>query len=375
MSMGKNIYDMLNDVKINEAEYEKTDLSEFDKAQKKQRILRKVRAMESSKSGKGRMKAAIAAAAACAVIVGTIGATNPKMASDLFINTIGKLIENRQETKEDYEAKIYQKIGENSSSAKANEYIATDDVNGVSISISDVYCDGYVLYYTAVLKTDNEVLNQADFIKSNTAIDTVTNYENAKGGVYSSFEKASDGTFVKSGEIDLIGYGKDSAADLIADGESLEIECSLDDLTGYKDNEWDENGEYVSTGAVEGQWKLSFPVKVDRYGNVSYSINKEDNGVKLCNVVKTKVGLVLTVETPDFSKAPYNDPDNDPELSVVDSDGNYLEWISGGSVQNDDGTATCQLMVFNEGQTDFTFEVTNKNADDSKIASINFQVK
>ncbi len=373
--MGKNIYDMLNDVKINEAEYEKTDLSEFDKAQKKQRILRKVRAMESSKSGKGRMKAAIAAAAACAVIVGTIGATNPTMASDLFSNTIGKLIENRQETKEDYEAKIYQKIGENSSSAKANEYIATDDVNGVSISISDVYCDGYVLYYTAVLKTDNEVLNQADFIKSNTAIDTVTNYENAKGGVYSSFEKASDGTFVKSGEIDLIGYGKDSAADLIADGESLEIECSLDDLTGYKDNEWDENGEYVSTGAVEGQWKLSFPVKVDRSGNVSYSINKEDNGVKLCNVVKTKVGLVLTVETPDFSKAPYNDPDNDPELSVVDSDGNYLEWISGGSVQNDDGTATCQLMVFNEGQTDLTFEVTNKNVDDSKIASISFQVK
>ena len=40
--MGKNIYEMLNDVKINEDEYEKMELTEFDKAQKQKRILKTV---------------------------------------------------------------------------------------------------------------------------------------------------------------------------------------------------------------------------------------------------------------------------------------------------------------------------------------------
>ena len=41
--MGKNIYEMLNDVKINEDEYERMELTEFDKAQKQKRILKKIK--------------------------------------------------------------------------------------------------------------------------------------------------------------------------------------------------------------------------------------------------------------------------------------------------------------------------------------------
>lgn len=48
--MGKNIYEMLNDVKINEDEYEKMELTEFDKAQKQKRILKKIK--KNNKSGK-----------------------------------------------------------------------------------------------------------------------------------------------------------------------------------------------------------------------------------------------------------------------------------------------------------------------------------
>ena len=48
--MGKNIYEMLNDVKINEDEYERMELTEFDKAQKQKRILKKIK--KNNKSGK-----------------------------------------------------------------------------------------------------------------------------------------------------------------------------------------------------------------------------------------------------------------------------------------------------------------------------------
>ena len=41
--MGKNIYEMLNDVKINEDEYEKINLTDLDKAQKQKRILKKIK--------------------------------------------------------------------------------------------------------------------------------------------------------------------------------------------------------------------------------------------------------------------------------------------------------------------------------------------
>ena len=95
--MGKNIYEMLNDVKINEDEYERMELTEFDKAQKQKRILKKIK--KNNKSGKNIRKAALAAAAACAVVIGAAGAANPAMAKDLFSSTIGKLIETVREQK------------------------------------------------------------------------------------------------------------------------------------------------------------------------------------------------------------------------------------------------------------------------------------
>ena len=69
--MGKNIYEILNDVKINEDEYEKINLTDLDKAQKQKRILKKIK--KNNKSHKNIRRAALATAAACAVIIGAAG--------------------------------------------------------------------------------------------------------------------------------------------------------------------------------------------------------------------------------------------------------------------------------------------------------------
>ena len=55
--MGKNIYEMLNDVKINEDEYEKINLTDLDKAQKQKRILKKIK--KNNKSHKNIRRAEI----------------------------------------------------------------------------------------------------------------------------------------------------------------------------------------------------------------------------------------------------------------------------------------------------------------------------
>lgn len=382
--MEKNIYELLNDVVINENEYEQTEFNDFDKARSKQRVLRKVRVLEMKNKKKGRGKAVAAAAAACAVVIGAVGFTNPALADVVYSNTIGKLIENKIGTKDENEANIYKTVAQNSLTAeeeveksqKADEYNTSAESGGVTVSISDIYCDGYVIYYTAVLQTDDEGLNQADFITAEKGAEALTVNGNEAGGVMMGFERASDGSYVKSGEIDLIGFGSDGDTEDYSKADSLEIEYVITNLTGYKDDEWDDNGDYVSTASVDGDWTLKFPVTVDRSENVTYEFNKDDNGVKLCNVVKTKAGLVLTIETPDFTQAPYNDPYNDPEMSVVDENGKALQWFTGGiSQENEDGSAVYKIMVLYEGQTNLSLEVTSRDEEQREIASIPFEIK
>ena len=382
--MEKNIYELLNDVVINEKEYEQTEFSDFDNARSKQRVLRKVRALEMKNKKNSRGKAVAAAAAACAVVIGAVGFTNPALADVVYSNTIGRLIENKIGTKDENEASLYKTVAENSLTAQeevaksqnADNYNTSAEAEGISVSISDIYCDGYVVYYTAVLQTDNEELKQADFITAEKGGEELTVNGNQAGGVMMGFEKASDGSYVKSGEIDLIGFGSDGDTEDYSKADSLEIEYVITNLTGYKDDEWDDNGEYVSTASVDGDWTLKFPVTVDCSENVTYDLNKEDNGVKLCNVVKTKAGLVLTIETPDFTQAPYNDPYNDPDMSVVDENGNALQWFTGGiSQENEDGSAVYKIMVLYEGQTNLSLEVTSRDEEQREIASIPFEIK
>lgn len=382
--MEKNIYELLNDVVINENEYEQTEFNDFDKARSKQRVLRKVRALEMKNKKNSRGKAVAAAAAACAVVIGAVGFTNPALADVVYSNTIGRLIENKIGTKDENEADLYKAVAENSLTAQeevsksqnADDYNTSAEAEGISVSISDIYCDGYVVYYTAVLQTDNEELKQADFITAEKGGEELTVNGNQAGGVMMGFEKASDGSYVKSGEIDLIGFGSDGDTEDYSKADSLEIEYVITNLTGYKDDEWDANGDYVSTASVDGDWTLKFPVTVDRSENVTYDLNKEDNGVKLCNVVKTKAGLVLTIETPDFTQAPYNDPHNDPEMSVADENGNALQWFTGGiSQENEDGSAVYKIMVLYEGQTNLSLEVTSRDEEQREIASIPFEIK
>ena len=382
--MEKNIYELLNDVVINEKEYEQTEFSDFDKTRSKQRVLRKVRALEMKNKKNSRGKAVAAAAVACAVVIGAVGFTNPALADVVYSNTIGKLIENKIGTKDENEASLYKTVAENSLTAQeevaksqnADNYNTSAEAEGISVSISDIYCDGYVVYYTAVLQTDNEELKQADFITAEKGGEELTVNGNQAGGVMMGFEKASDGSYVKSGEIDLIGFGSDGDTEDYSKADSLEIEYVITNLTGYKDDEWDDNGEYVSTASVDGDWTLKFPVTVDRSENVTYDLNKEDNGVKLCNAVKTKAGLVLTIETPDFTQAPYNDPYNDPDMSVVDENGNALQWFTGGiSQENEDGSAVYKIMVLYEGQTNLSLEVTSRDEEQREIASIPFEIK
>lgn len=389
--MAKNIYRLLNEVGTDFREYEEIELSSEDKERKKQRILMEVKRMEKrteKKNGKT-WKAAAGAAAACVITVGAFGLANPVQAKELLSSVFGKLIETSQGGKyEQEDTERYSIIGENAVAVQKEVdkrqgeegYALTAEQDGVSISVSDVYCDGYVLYYTTTLKTNREELNSADGIvlekKDGEPYNIKINGVEA-AEVIRPFEKSSDGTFVAAQQLDLMApydMGNNPMDLALEEGGTVVVDWTVRQLDGYLWDAWEEDGEYKSTGTASGEWTLRFPVTVDTSQNEAFDINKEENGIVVKRGIKTKAGLVLEVELPDFRNEPYNDKFNDPDLGIKDSEGNWLQWLNQKADLHEDGTSTSQIMVLYDGQKDLSFCVEAKDEEQTKIAEIGFKV-
>lgn len=383
--MKKTMYGLLNEIEMDLSEYEDLGLSPAEKEAHKCRILREVNRMSTEKRN-GKWKIAAGMAAAVAVTVGAIGVANPILAENMFSGVFGKLIGNAKGEKyEEEDIERFTKIGEKSVDVQdevekqqdAQAYKTTAESNGVTISVSDIYCDGYVLYYTASLKTDNEGLGKADGIltqfKEGASEELKIEGVDTSGYFSRPFEKAGDGTFVSANDIDLMGdFGPESFVP--GEEKTIVVDWTLKQLEGNLWNSWDDQGEYAVTGTVEGEWHLRFPVTVDNSGNETFAIDQGENGITVKDVVRTKAGLVVHVDLPDFRKEPYNDPYNDPDMAIKDTNGNCLQWMSQKWEEHDDGTGECWIMVLYDNETDLSFEVTAKDKDRTLIADIPFQV-
>lgn len=391
--MKKNIYQLLNEVETDFREYEQAELSSQEKEGHKQRFLMEVKRMDKmnrrNKNSKT-WKIAAGMAAACVLTVGAASVANPVLAKEIFSSVFGNLVENAQGEKyEKEDTEMYTKLGKSATSVQEEVgrqqeqggYVTTVENNGVTLSVSDIYCDGYVLYYTASIKTDKEELHQADGIITETkqGPNPSISIDGAALSGYASkaFDKSKDGSFVTINQIDLLNPTdvKEKPMDMKLDEKgTLVVDWEVKQFVGYLWDQWDESGEYASTGKVEGDWHLRFPVTVDKSQNETFAIDKEENGITVKNAVRTKAGLVVEVELPDFTKAPYNDPHNDPDMGIKDSEGNWLQWMNQKTEMHEDGTSTMQIMVLYDGEKDLSFDVTSRDEEQVPFASIGFQI-
>lgn len=407
--MDEKIYDLLNDVEINLDEYKEKELSSKEKQKIEDRLLREVRNMKNKKqenegaekrqeagiqrsSGKtGRKVAGIAAAACIAVSAIAIG-SNPVAAKDLLSNLYEKIIAGSEgEKNADEIREIYTKIGEESvpadsvadsvaeSSGKASVLEAEDA--GIRLRVCDIFCDGYKLYYTLELETDNEKLagKEIDGIFSDVVSEkkeqTCEVWVDGENESFPfTFQKQADGTFTSVQDYNLFATIEPKSYE---NGDVLPIDICIKRFEGVDYDSHDAaSGEYVHTDMVEGEWRLSFPVTVDTSANVVTEINKEDNGVRLVDAVRTKATLNLTVEAPDFSKEPYNDPYNDPEIGIKDGAGNWMQMLGCYDGVRDDGTHVYQITLLYNEEKEFYLDVTEKKSEDAKqIAGIAFHVE
>lgn len=403
--MDEKIYDLLNDVEIDLDEYKEKELSSKEKQKIEDRLLREVRNMKNKKqenegaekrqeagiqrsSGKTGRKAAGIAAAACIAVSAIAIGSNPVAAKALLSNLYEKIIAGSEgEKNADEIREIYTKIGEESvpansvaeSSGKASVLEAEDA--GIRLRVCDIFCDGYKLYYTLELETDNEKLagEEIDGIFSDVVSEkkeqTCEVWVDGENESFPfTFQKQADGTFTSVQDYNLFATIEPKSYE---NGDVLPIDICIKRFEGVDYDSHDAaSGEYVHTDVVEGEWRLSFPVTVDTSANVVTEINKEDNGVRLVDAVRTKATLNLTVEAPDFSKEPYNDPYNDPEIGIKDRAGNWMQMLGCYDGVRDDGTHVYQITLLYNDEKEFYLDVTEKKNEDAKqIAGIAFHVE
>ena len=394
--MDDRIYDLLNDVEMDLDEYEEKELSSKEKQKIERRLLQEVKKMKKQEAGKGKRSgktgrkiAGIAAAACVAVSAIAIG-SNPVAAKALLGSLYEKIIAGNEGEKDAEEMnEIYTKIGEESVTADSvaadsmgeAPVLETEDA-GVKLRVCDIFCDGYKIYYTLELITDNKDLtsNEIDGIQTAKIASDGEWHSACKVGIDGeddncllTFRRQEDGTYASVENYSLFATEEERNYE---NGDVIPIEISIKSFMGEDYDNHDEEGEYVHTVNVEGEWKLSFPVTVDTSDNVVTEINKEDNGVRVVNAVRTKATLNLIIEAPDFSKEPYNDPYNDPDIGIKDAAGNWMQMLGCYDGINGDGTHVYRITLLDNGEKDFYLDVTERTDEDpAQIAGIAFQVE
>lgn len=374
--MDKKIYDLLNNVEMDLSKYQKMDLSSDEKKQIKNKVLEEAKIMNQIKKDKRiftKKMAGLVAAAGLAICVTAVG-SNVSAAKMLLSTTFQKIIFGSTSEKDGDESRqIYTKIGNESIPAvkETGDILETKD-SGVSLRVSDIYCDGYILYYTMELETNLSKLTakEIDTIASDDTTQSllvrVGGEENAD---YASFKRQADGTY--TAVMKEILYATESPKNY-QNGDKIPVDISLNSIIGWDSDNHDKTGEYVHTEAVNGNWQLSFAATVDTSKNVTKKINKEDNGVKLLSATRTKGALHLVIQEPDYSAKPYNDKYNDPDRAVTDANGNHLQWIGNYVDTQKDGSHITYITLLDDGGEDYCFEVTERNADSRQISKINF---
>ena len=248
----KDIYELLNDVDIDENEIEIMEVSEFEK-EKVKKHLRK-----SLKKNNGWKKKSLIAAALCCVVIGSVGAigiTNPAYAAEIpVVGDIFRLLDNGR-------TGVYDKYKEN-----ANEINVTRKSNGVEITIKDAIYDGKTLSYTYEMKGDRD-LGKSAFI-----------YEYEGGQVGSShIEKVGENTYIGQYNIRNIDQGKD------------EISCKLNIRT--IDVQGGESGYFH----LDGKWDFNIHLKAieSEKAIINKGIEKEGISVNIDSVSKTKMSFII----------------------------------------------------------------------------------
>ena len=234
---------------------------------------------------------AVAAVAGIAVS-GSVFYANPVLAKNIPV--IGDVFAKLQKNKEnnpygEKDKTAYGKIADNSESVQNPGSEA--ESNGVTVTISDAYCDGYEMYFTMTATTDNDQVNQKDYLLPEKSQRVYVNGEET--GAELSLEKTEDGSFVGLGHISAGWLADKTFKDLST------VDIKFTELYAKVENQ-PEPATYVEgENLITGQWNLEFTVDTDTNLLNTYEVNTENNGFTVSKIVKAPASTYLYLEVPE----------------------------------------------------------------------------
>ena len=285
-----------------------------------------------------RKKVWTAAVAAVAVIAvsGTVLYSNPVLAKNIPVigDVFAKMQENR--AKDPYAGKdktAYEKIEDHSVNVQTPGSEAED--NGVTVTVSDAYCDGYEMYFTMTATTDNEQINQKKYLLPEKSQRVQVNGEEC--GAELCLEKTEDGSFVGLGHISADFLKKKEFSD------QSTVNIQFTQLYGKGENELSTTKYVEGENLISGEWNLKFTVNTDASNNQTYEVNAENNGFKVSKVVKVPASTYLYLEVPETYE--------NVQMIITDADGNALEKFGGTFTDPEHGVYQIKLQ-FEQTDTD-----------------------
>ncbi len=169
-------------------------------------------------------------------------------------------------------------------------YIADD--SGVEVLVSDVYFDGYDLYYTLSIRTEDAELNSSEFLTPLTFVegDSLPFFASAflngteVTSVFMQPRKSEDGSFVQLVRIsmDATGITSTDPLDVRLDFNAIGG-TRLEDIGAY-------DGAYreaMGHKTIRGSWKLAFQASADPSGSRSLTSLAENQGFTVMKATAT----------------------------------------------------------------------------------------
>ncbi|MGG3889795.1 DUF4179 domain-containing protein [Metabacillus fastidiosus] len=238
--MKKDIYELLNDVTVDEADFEEIEVTEMEKA----RLKKILKDSLPKKKNKWKKPVFIAAAVLC-LSTATFGLAFPTYASQVpIIGDIFRFLDNDR-------TGLYDNYKE-----YANELNVTKERNGVKITVNDAVFDGKTITLTYSLESEK------DLGESPSTFDFVQ----VKGS-----QGASGSSIIK--KIDENKYvGLLTSTQLMKETDALNVNWSIEEVRA--DPETKEE-------TIKGNWDFNFYLKATERNNVTVNKSIEQEGIKV----------------------------------------------------------------------------------------------
>ncbi len=328
----------------------------------------------------------VSAAAVMLAVVTTVGCGTALAAGILFIGRIFEAIEQNVSFSGDYSGKA-ETLGASAADGSGSADGITVSDSGVSVTASEVYCDGLSVFLTAEVSTDNGGLKNIpsyypSFDGSRTSemlylrggwklagdseTQTLMN-NNLEGKVL------DDHTFVGMVKLDLDGRELEQG--------SLELRLAgigWDDITTLDTQDISESVR------IDGEWKLDIPFSVDKETVREIEVNKERNEYTIQKVFASPYQVVVYTDAPvkkihkDISREGYEkklgleDGEEAPDMSYQE----YVTKIESQSMPEPYETVVCNQdgEILSMGDSSLSSGVSTFAVDGKVISGLHIYI-